>query len=60
MAKRTLKMPDGGKLDLPIPDGFGAPVVAFNDGATAVAKPWTIAAVVLGAAALYSLWRALK
>jgi len=32
MTKRKLKLPSGGTLDLPIPDGFGAPVFALNDG----------------------------
>lgn len=31
MNQRTLKLPDGGTLDLPIPSGFGGPIFALND-----------------------------
>lgn len=31
MSQRTLRLPDGGTLDLPIPSGFGAPIFALND-----------------------------
>jgi hypothetical protein len=38
MTKRKLKLPDGGTLDLPIPSGFGAPILALNDASTSPRK----------------------
>jgi hypothetical protein len=48
MASRKLKMPDGGNMDLPVPDGFGGGLL----GVTASGK-WTmyIVGAALGAVA---------
>lgn len=47
MNKRTLKLPDGGTFDLPIPTGFGAPIFALNDAGARKSPTWFV--YVLGA-----------
>ena len=59
MAKRALKLPDGGTLDLPIPDGFGTPILAMNDANMPVSGTtlrWI--SVGLGLAAILLFWKA--
>jgi hypothetical protein len=48
MAKRALKLPDGGTLDLPIPDGFGAPIFALNDAGAMLESPMAIYTIGIG------------
>jgi len=55
MTKKALKLPDGGTLDLPIPEGFGSTVVAMNDATLSEGTKrrllfWGIAAGVIGIA----------
>lgn len=38
MSQRTLKLPDGGTLDLPIPSGFGAPIFTLNDAGASASR----------------------
>jgi hypothetical protein len=61
MAKRVLKLPDGGTLDLPIPDGFGSPILATNAvNPLNWNRGWLFVGVVFGLAAAVSLWKAHK
>lgn len=48
MNKRTLKLPDGGTFDLPIPAGFGAPIFALNDADTRKRYDWIVYALGAG------------
>ena len=48
MSKRTLKLPDGGSFDLPIPNGFGAPIFALNDAGTRKTPSWIVYAIGAG------------
>ena len=45
MTKRKLKLPDGGTLDLPIPNGFGAPIFALNDAINPRTRLWLVYAI---------------
>jgi len=59
MTKKALKLPDGGTIDLPIPEGFGSSVVAMNDASapflSANAVRWI--GYGLGAAAIFMFWK---
>lgn len=56
MTKRTLKLPDGGTFELPMPDGFGAPVFALN-GALQDPRTRTWIAYLLGAGVgVFTIW----
>jgi hypothetical protein len=60
MTKRALKLPDGGTLDLPIPDGFGSPILAMNDANQSMLNGTTLRwiSVGLGVAAVLLFWKA--
>jgi hypothetical protein len=61
MAKRTLKLPDGGHFELAIPEGFGAPIFALNDAnQTKSQVGWWIAGVCLALSAAYAIHKAVK
>jgi hypothetical protein len=59
MTKRKLKLPDGDTLDLPIPSGFGAPILALNDASIPHKRVWLVYA--LGAlAGILTVWLSRK
>lgn len=59
MNKRTLKLPDGGTFDLPIPTGFGAPVFALNDSEVTMKRALFPCLLGAGVGALV-VWLALR
>ena len=61
MTKRALKLPDGGHIDLSIPDGFGAPVFALNDALQINTKHiWQATGIILTLAAIAAWYKAIK
>ena len=61
MTKRALKLPDGGSLDLQIPDGFGSPIFAMNDAAMGSDRLWLAGGAVLCLAlAAFLGWKSYK
>lgn len=59
MTKRALKLPDGGRLDLPIPEGFGSPILALNEASPLLSpSAMQLIAVGLGILAVVMFWRA--
>jgi hypothetical protein len=59
MNKRALKLPDGGTLDLPIPEGFGSPIFALNDAKAPLLSASTLRwiSIGLGVAAVLMFWK---
>lgn len=45
---RKLKLPDGGTLDLPIPEGFGAPIFAAPEPAIVSNLPLILTGAAVG------------
>jgi hypothetical protein len=61
MAKRTLKLPDGGTINLPIPEGFGSPILAGDDKAVGLSgNTLRIISIGLIATAIIIWWKARK
>jgi hypothetical protein len=56
MNKKALKLPDGGSLELPIPEGLGTPIFAMNGATT---SPYLVYGIGLGVG-LLGAWLFLK
>jgi hypothetical protein len=57
MKTKALTLPDGGKIDLPIPADFGSPILALNDAGNLHRNPWLVYSIGIGLGALCAyLW----
>ena len=57
MTKRALKLPDGGTLDLPIPEGFGSATMAEAKAPLLSANAMRWVGYGLAVAAVFMFWK---